>query len=100
MPHLLIGKINRPDQLAQGWTLHQAVFFYSDLRGSTDGEHSLLLLTPPAMILHSCPYTEIPKQPWNPMLSSVNPVTSEVPNIKPAQPYNPNLQARVYRSKA
>ena len=75
VPHLLIGNIHFPAQLAQGWTFHQAVFFHSDLGVSTDGEHSLLLLTTPDMLLQSCPYAKIPKQRWNPILASVNPVT-------------------------
>ena len=57
-----------------------------------------MLLTPPAMILHPCPYEDIKKQPWNPMLDSVNPVTSEVPKSQPAQPDNP--EAWVYGSNA
>ena len=75
VPHLLIGKIDRPDQPVQGWTFHQSVFCHSYLGGSTKGKHSLLLLTPPEMLLHPSPYVEIPKQPWNPMLASVKPVT-------------------------
>ena len=97
-PHLLIGKIDRPAQLAQGWTCHQDVFYHSYLVVSTNGNHSLLLLTPPAMLLHPFPYAEIPKQPWNPMLDSVNPVTSAVPKSQPVQPDNP--EARVYGSKS
>ena len=96
VPNLLIGKINRPAQLAQGWTCHQAVFCHSDLGGSTGGNHSLLLLTPPEMLLHPCPYEDIPNQPWNPMLDSVKLVTSAVPKIQPTQPYNP--EAQVYGS--
>ena len=42
--------------------------------------------------------TEISKQPWDHILASVNPVTSAVPKIQPAQPYNP--EARVYGSMA
>ena len=57
-----------------------------------------MLLTTSAMILHPSPYTEIPKQPWNPMLDSVNPVTSAVIKSQPAQP--DNLEAQVYESKA
>ena len=49
-------------------------------------------------MLHPCPYEEIPKQPWNPILASVNPETSAVTNIQPAQPEKP--EARVYGSKA
>ena len=98
VPHSLIGKINCPVQLKKGWTCHQAMFFQSYLGGSTNEEHSMLLLTPPAMLIHTCPYTEIPKQPCNPMLDIVNPVTSEVPMIQPAQPDNPDAQ--VILSKA
>ena len=57
-----------------------------------------MLLKPPEMILHPIPYAEIPKQPWNTMLASVNPVTSAVPNIQPAQP--DNHEAWVYVSKS
>ena len=42
--------------------------------------------------------TEIPKQPWDHMLASVNPVISAVPKIQPAQTYNPESQ--VYGSMA
>ena len=94
VPHLLIWNFDRPAQPAQGWTCHQAVFCHSDLGGSTYGKHSLLLLTPPEMLIHPSPYAEIKKQPWNPMLDSVNPVTSEVPKRQPAQPDNP--EAPVY----
>ena len=83
VPHLLIGKIDSPAQLAQGWDFHQAVFCHSDLGGRTKGKHSLLLLTPPTMILHPCPYIKIPNQPWNHMLASVNPVNSAVPKSQP-----------------
>ena len=89
VPHLLIGNFDRPTQPAQGWYFHQSVFWNSELGGSTDGKHSLLLLTPPVMILHPSPYLDIPKQPWNPMLASVNPVNSTVPNSQHAQPDNP-----------
>ena len=98
VPHLLIGKIDRPAQPSQGWTCHQVVIFHSDLGGSTNGKHSLLLSEPLSILLHPSPYSEIPKQPWNPMLASVNPLTSAVPKIQPAQPDNP--EARVYGSKA
>ena len=47
------------------------------------------------MLLHPSPYIDIPKQPWNPMLGSVNPVNTEVQNIQQAQPDNPESQ--VYR---
>ena len=96
--HLLIGNFNRPAQPAQGWTCHQVVFCHSVLGGSTNGKHSLLSLTPPTMLLHPSPYEEIPKQPWNPMLASVNPVTSAVPKSQPEQPDNP--EAQVHGSKA
>ena len=56
LPQLLIGKIYRPAELAQECTFHKAVFCHSDLVESTDGEQSFLLLTHPAMIIHSCPY--------------------------------------------
>ena len=98
VPHLLIGKIDSTFQIAQGWTCHQSEFCHSELGGSTNGEHSFLLLKPPAMLIHPCPYAEIPKQPWNPILASVNPVTSVVTKIQPAQPKKPEV--RVYGSKA
>ena len=41
---------------------------------------------------------EIPNQPWDHMLASVNPVTSAVPKSQPAQPNNP--ESRVYVSMA
>ena len=98
VPHLLIGKIDCPDQLAQGWSWHQSVFSHSDLGVRTDGKHSLLLLTTTAMLLHPFSYAEIPNKPWNPMLASVNPVNSAVPKSQPSQPDNP--EAWVYGSKA
>ena len=98
MPHLLIGNINRPSQLAQGCTCHQEVFFPSDLVGSTNGKHVLLLLTPPAMLIRPFPYADIPKQHWNHMLASMKPVTSAVPKIQLAQ--SDNTEARVYGSKS
>ena len=82
VPHLLIGKTDRPAQPAQGRTFHQEGFCHSDLGGS--------MLTPPNMILNLSPYAEIPKQPWNPMLASVNPVYSEVTKSQPAQPEKPD----------
>ena len=78
VPHLLIGEINCPAQLTQGWTCHQAEFRHSDLVGSTNGEHSFPLLTPLNILLHTSPYADIPKQYWNPMLDGVNPMNSEV----------------------
>ena len=89
MPHLLIGKIDHPDQPAQGWNFHQLVFCRSYLGGSTDWKQSLLLLMPNGMLLHPFPYAEIPNQYWNSTLASANPVTSSVPKIQPAQPDNP-----------
>ena len=50
------------------------------------------------MLLHPSPYAEIPKQPWNPMLDSVNLVTSEFPKGQQTQP--DNSEARVYGSKS
>ena len=95
VPHLLIGNIYRPDQLAQVWTCHQAVFFHSDSGGSNNWKRSLFLLTPPEILLHPFPYVEIPNQPWNPILASLNPVTSEFTKIQPAQPDNPEAQVYV-----
>ena len=40
------------------------------------------------MIIQPSPYEDIPNQTWNPMLASVNPVSSAVPKIKLAQPDN------------
>ena len=59
VPNLRIGKINRPDQLAQGGIFHQEGFCHPDLGGITDEEHSLLLLTHPAMLLQPCTYEDI-----------------------------------------
>ena len=56
LPHLLIGSFYLPALPAQGWTCHQAVFCRLYLGGSTNAKHSLLLLTPPAMIIHPIPY--------------------------------------------
>ena len=50
------------------------------------------------MLLHPSTYSDIPKQPWNHMLDSMNPVTSAVLNIQPAQPDNSG--ARVYVSNS
>ena len=44
---LLVGNIDRPVQLAQGRAFHQAEFRNTYLGGSTNGEHSLILSTPP-----------------------------------------------------
>ena len=66
--------------------------------GSTDGKHSLLLLMPPVMLLHTFPYVEIPNQPWNSLLASVKPVTSSVSKSQPAQP--DNLEVWVYVSNS
>ena len=74
VPPLMIGNIDCPTELAHGCNCQQAEFRHSDLGGSTDGEHSLMLLTPPNMILHPSTYAEIPNQPCNPMLDIVNPV--------------------------
>ena len=94
VPHIMIGSFDRP----QGWNWHQAVFCHSDSGGRTNGKNSLLLWTPLEMLLHPSLYEEIPKQPWNPMSASVNPVTSAVPKSQPSQPDNP--EARLYGSKA
>ena len=48
-----------------------------------------MFLTPPSMILHPSPYAEVPKQPWNPMLASVNLVNSSVTMSQLAQPEYP-----------
>ena len=62
VPRLLIGKINNPVQLAKGWTCHQTEFRHSDLKGITHGEHILMLLMRPNMIIRPSPYAEIPNQ--------------------------------------
>ena len=38
VPHLLMGNFDRPDQPAQVWNYHQAVFFNSDLGGRIYGK--------------------------------------------------------------
>ena len=57
-----------------------------------------MLLTPPIMLLRPSPYAEIPKQPWNPMLASVDPMSSAVTMSQPAQPED--TEAWVYGSKS
>ena len=57
-------------------------------------EAQFIFLTPPEMLLCPSPYSDIPKQLWNPMLAGVNPVNSVVTKIQPAQPDNP--EAWVY----
>ena len=56
-----------------------------------------MLFTPPNMILHPGPYAEVPKQPCNDMLASVNAVNSTLKMIQPEQPEDP--EARVYGSE-
>ena len=89
VPHLLLGNINFPVQLSQGWTCHQSEFWHPYLGVITNGEHILMLLTPPNMLLHPSPYTEVTKQPWNPMLTSVNPVSSDVTMTQLTNPEEP-----------
>ena len=48
--------------------------------------------------LIASPHAEISKKPWDPMLDSMNPVTSAVPKIQPVQPDNP--ESWVYGLKA
>ena len=55
-----------------------------------------MLLTPPDILIHPCPYAKILKQYLIPMLASVEPVTSAVTKIQPAQPEKP--EAQVYGS--
>ena len=98
MHHLLVGNIDFPVQLAQGWTFHQAEFRNSYLVGITNGELSLMLLTPPYILLHPSPYAELPKQPCDPIFHSVNPVNSAVTMSQPSQPKEP--EAWVYESKS
>ena len=95
--HLLIWRIDCPAKLTQGWSCHHSVFFHSDLVESTNGKHTLLLLTPTLILLHPFPYADISKKPSNTMLDSVNPVTSAVPKRQLIQPENP--KSRVYGSK-
>ena len=97
VPHLMLGKINNPFQLEQGWNCHQADFWHSDFRVSTDGDNSLMLLTPTNMILHPGPYTEVPNQPWNPMLDIVNLVNTALKINQLEQPEE--TEAWVYGSK-
>ena len=94
----MIGKIDCPDQLAQGWNLYQAGFFHSDLGGSTNVKCSLTLMTPPNMLPYPIQYAEIPKQPWNPILASVNPVILKFTRRQPEQPDKP--EDWVYGSKS
>ena len=97
-PYLLVGKIDCPVQLAKGWNCQQAEFWHSDLGGSTNWEYSLMLLTPYNILLFPSPYAEVPKQPWNPMLDSVNSVNSSVTMSQLAQPEDP--EAQVYGPKS
>ena len=73
-------------------------FRNSDLGGSTYGEHSLMLLMYPNMILHPSPYVEIPNKPRKPMLDGTNTVNSAATMSQRAQPQEP--EARVYESKS
>ena len=58
----------------------------------------MLLFTPPDMLLRPCTYAEMPKQPWNPMLAGVNPVTSAVTKSQLAEHDEP--KARMYGPKS
>ena len=89
VPHILSGKFNCSFNLTQGWNFHQAEFKHSNLGGNTDGVHSLMLLTPPNMMLYPGTYTEVPNQLWNPMLASINPFNLEIKMDQPAQPEVP-----------
>ena len=51
--HILSWKFYYYFKLAQGWNCHQAEFQHSGLGRSTDGVHSLMLLTPRNILL--CP---------------------------------------------
>ena len=50
------------------------------------------------MVLLPVPYAEVPKQPRNPMLDSVNTLNSSVIMTQPAQPEEP--EARFYGPKS
>ena len=74
VPHILSGKLACYFKLAQGWICHQAEFKHSGLGVSTNWVHSLMIFTPPNMLLHPGSYSKVPKKPWKPMLDSVNTV--------------------------
>ena len=57
-----------------------------------------MLLTPYNILLRPIPYAEVPKQPRNPMLDSVNTLNSSVIMTQPAQPEEP--EARFYGPKS
>ena len=57
-----------------------------------------MLLMSPNILIHSNQYSEIPKQPWNHMLDSVNTVNLAATISQPAQPQEP--EARVYGPKS
>ena len=87
--HLLVWNINHHFQLAKGWNFHQSEFWNSDLMGSTDGEHSPMLLKPPNIILNPSTYAYVTNQPWNHMLDNVNPVNPAVTMGQTEQPDEP-----------
>ena len=72
VPQILSGKFYCYFKLTQGCTCTQVECHHSDLGGSTNGVHSLMLLTPPNVLINPVPYTEVPKQPCNPMVASIN----------------------------
>jgi hypothetical protein len=98
VPHLLAGSITSCSGSSHSppasWTRHSHLFKHSDMGGSTDGIHKLMLFVPP---MWSSPSKESPpllKQPWIPLQAALHPVTSARPADKPQVPTV--RDARVY----
>ena len=59
--HILSGKFDCSFKIAQGLTYCQAEFQHSDLGGSTNEVHILMLFTPPNILIHLGPSSEVSK---------------------------------------
>ena len=75
-PHLLTRTRTSSIQLPSSWTLHSETFVHSSMGGSTNGTHTLFLCVPLHVPLLSGTLSVLPVQPWTPLESAIDAVTS------------------------
>ena len=95
VPHLLTGSIEAsstpPPSPPGSWTIHSQLFKHSNMGGSTDGIHRLMLFVPTSC---STPLHTV-KQPWIPLQAALQTVTSAPPAAAPQAPEA--REAQVYQ---
>ena len=87
VPHLLTTSTATSSPSAptapKSWTTHSHLCKHSDMGGSTDGIHRLMLFVPPSCSTPSISAPTLPGQSWIPLQAALQPVTSPHPATEP-----------------